>query len=164
MASLLMGVMLFILLDGWCHHVDLYESFKNGIIEGLGLLKNLLTGLLALLTIVSFLETSGLLYVLADFLNGILPSQLIGMMILRPISSQASLAFLNQIYETYGPLHLFGRMGTLIQGATDTTFYVLSVYLSAVRIKDSNYLVWICLGLDVFAMIFAIFFAIHIFL
>lgn len=164
MASILMIVMLVILIDGWLHHVDLYESFKKGIVEGLGLLKSLLTGLLALLTMVSLLESSGLLYFLAGLMESALPSELIGMMLLRPISSQASLAFLNHLYETYGPLHLFGRMGTLVQGATDTTFYVLSVYLSVVQIKDSGYVVWLCLALDLFAMIFAIFFAIHVFL
>ncbi|CVH75748.1 Spore maturation protein B [Clostridiales bacterium CHKCI006] len=164
MASLLMAVMLFILLDGWWHHVDLYESFKQGVIEGLGLLKSLLSGLLALLTMVAILESSGLLKAVADLLAGFLPAELVGMMFLRPISSQASLTFLNQLYQSYGPLHLYSRMGTLAQGATDTTLYVLSVYLSAVQIKDSGYLVWLCLGLDVLAMIFAIFFAIHIFL
>ncbi len=129
MASLLMAVMLFILLDGWWHHVDLYESFKQGVIEGLGLLKSLLSGLLALLTMVAILESSGLLKAVADLLAGFLPAELVGMMFLRPISSQASLTFLNQLYQSYGPLHLYSRMGTLAQGATDTTLYVLSVYL-----------------------------------
>ena len=61
------------------------------------------------------------------------------MAIMRPISGNSSLAILNNIFLNYGPDSFIGRLASTIQGSTDTTFYVLTLYFGSVGIKKIRY-------------------------
>ena len=65
----------------------------------------------------------------------------------RPISGNASLAIMNNIFENFGPDSLMGRLASTLQGSTDTTFYVLALYFGSVGIKKTRY----ALGVGLFA-------------
>ena len=70
------------------------------------------------------------------------------MIFLRPISGNASLAILNNIMKIYGPDSYLGLLASVIQGATDTTVYVLALYFSSIKIKNSRYALWVGLFAD----------------
>ena len=55
--------------------------------------------------------------------------------ILRPISGSGSLAMLSDILSKYGPDSFIGLLGSVMQGCTDTTFYVISLYFGSIGIK-----------------------------
>ena len=71
--------------------------------------------------------------------NDIIPAEIIPMSIVRPISGSASLAYLNNIYMTKGPDSFVGLLGSVIQGCTDTTFYVVSLYFASIGIRKTKY-------------------------
>ena len=161
-------IILLVLVYGAYKKVDMYESFIVGAKEALSLFTTLYPTLLSLLVLISLLQTSGFFGWIANLLGIIfkhyqLPMELIGMSILRPISGSGSLAFLTQIYEIYGTEEFIAKAATLIQGATDTTFYVITLYFSSVHMKKYGYSMALCLFLDVISISLAIFFALNFF-
>lgn len=156
----LLIVMVIILLDALVCRVDILETFYQGVREGFSLFKTLFPGLMAFMLMVALLESSGIIGWLTNMLGTFIPlkmpSALIGLGLFRPISSSAAMAFLTEVFNQYGPDSLYGLMASLMQGATDTTFYVISIYLSQTHAKKSGYALPLCLGLDALALMLAI--------
>ena len=65
----------------------------------------------------------------------VLPASIWPMVFFRPISGSASLAVLVDIFQNVGVDSLAGQMASIIQGSTDTTLYVITLYFSSVGIK-----------------------------
>ncbi|MDE6195755.1 MAG: spore maturation protein [Erysipelotrichaceae bacterium] len=131
-------LILFIILCALCKRINAYTSFIEGVKEGLGLFYNLFPALLAMMCAISLLRESGLLAMFSNWIvNRIsfIPSDVIPMILFRPISGSASLAVLIDIFKTCGVDSIEGIMASVIQGSTDTTFYVITLYFSTVGIK-----------------------------
>ena len=77
---------------------------------------------------------SGLLDIIGGKFKEIIP-----MIILRPISGNASLAMLSKIYHSSGVDSFISFLASIIQGATDTTIYVLALYFGSIKIKKTRY-------------------------
>ena len=87
-----------------------------------------------------------------------IPKEIIPMIIMRPISGTSSLAVLTNIFSIYGPDGMLGLMASLIQGSTDTTFYVITLYFGSVGIKKIKYAMWAGLLADVVSITISILF------
>ena len=68
-----------------------------------------------------------------------IPVQILPIAIVRPISGSASLAYLNNIFTTHGPDSFIGLLSSVMQGCTDTTFYVITLYFGSIGIKKIRY-------------------------
>ncbi len=101
---------------------------------------------------------SGLIDYLFKFIKlpGIVSSEVLSMIFLRPISGSASLAVLNNIFTKYSPDSISGLIASVIQGSTDTTFYVLTIYFGSIGIKKIKYSLWAGLFADLVGIISAI--------
>lgn len=83
---------------------------------------------------------SGILDFIFRFLNiTIIPKEIFPMILLRPISGNATLVILNNLYKLYTPDSYISFLGSIIQGSTDTTFYVITLYFGSVGIKKIRY-------------------------
>lgn len=78
------------------------------------------------------------------------------MAIMRPISGSSSLAILNNLFQEYGPDSFIGRVGSVIQGSTETTFYVLTLYFGSVGIKKIRHALWVGLLVDLIGILVSI--------
>ena len=67
------------------------------------------------------------------------PVEILPIAIVRPISGSASLAYLNNIFSAYGPDSFIGLLSSVMQGCTDTTFYVITLYFGSIGIKKIRY-------------------------
>ena len=67
------------------------------------------------------------------------PVEILPLAIVRPISGSASLAYLNNIFKQYGPDSFIGLLSSVLQGCTDTTFYVITLYFGSIGIKKIRY-------------------------
>ena len=85
-----------------------------------------------------------------------IPVEVLSLSILRPISSSSALAVLNSIFETYGVDSFIAKMSSVIQGSTDTTFYILTLYYGSIGIKKIRYSLVVGLLADFFGIISAI--------
>ena len=77
-----------------------------------------------------------------------IPLDIVPMAVLRPISGSSTLAILNYIFEVSGPDSFIGRLASIIQGSTDTTFYIITLYFGCVGIKKIKYALWAGLFAD----------------
>ena len=93
--------------------------------------------LLAMILAIDILINSTILERISKFIN--YPYEIISMCLMRPISGSSTLAILNNIYSKYGPDSFYGRLASVIQGSTDTTFYVLTLYFGSIGIKKIRY-------------------------
>lgn len=117
-----------------------YTSFIQGSKEGLHLFKEVFPSVLAMLLAVTMLDHCGLLDDLSLFFSRIFPhtkliSDIIPMVVFRPVSGSASLAVLENVCQE-GPDSLSCKIVSTIQGSTDTTLYVLALYFSSVGITS----------------------------
>ena len=144
-------IVLFIVVYGIRKKVDLYDAFIEGSKDSFKMSLTIFPNLLAMILSVNILVNSGILEDLINILLPFLkvPIEVISLMIMRPISGNATLALLNTIYTKYGVDSFFSLLGSTIQGCTDTTLYVLALYYGSVAIKNTKYALKVSLLADI---------------
>lgn len=85
-----------------------------------------------------------------------LPLEILPLASIRSISGSATLAILNNIYETKGPDSFTGLLASVMQGSTDTTFYVITLYFGSIGIKKIRYSLYAGLCADLIGIIASI--------
>lgn len=151
----------FVLLYGWKKRVPVYETFVEGAKGGFGTTIRILPHLIAMMVAVTMFRESGALGLLLglikpalDFLH--FPEELLPLALLRPLTGTGSLAIATDLIAQYGPDSFLGRLAATMQGSTDTTLYVLTVYFGAVGIRNSSYALKVGLLSDLAGVIFSL--------
>ena len=122
---------------------DLFGEFLQGAKEGLETLVNLMSTLIVLIVGVSMFRASGGLDILVHLLSPLfsllnIPKELIGFIIMRPVSGSGSTAMLSDLFKQYGPDSTAGKIASVIMGSSDTVFYIFAIYFGAVNIKKTG--------------------------
>lgn len=160
--NLLIPIVVFlIIVYAFFKKVKIYDSFISGAQEGLELAISVLPYLVAMLFATDIFLKSGILdnfFSLFDpFLKAIgVPKEILPMAIVRPVSGNASFAVMVDLIKNYGPDSFIGRVACAIQGSTDTTIYVLSLYFGSIGIKKIKYSLWVGLLTDLTCLIVSI--------
>ena len=99
---------------------------------------------IAMILAINLFINSGFLEYILSFFKGIfelikVPVEILPLAIVRPISGSAALAYLNYIFTSYGPDSFIGLLSSVIQGCTDTTLYIITLYFGSVGIKKIRY-------------------------
>ncbi len=129
-----------IALTATVQKVDFYAAFLLGAKEGLEVVLKILPPLVGLLTVISMVRASGALEVLGVLpLPSFLPSELLPLMLVRPLSGSAALGVGAELMEVYGVDSLLGRTVAVMLGSTETTFYTISIYFGACGITKTRY-------------------------
>lgn len=154
-------MVLLIIVYGALKKVNIYDEFINGALESFDMILKIFPCLLAMIFGVNIFLKSGLLdliYIIVKpiFLVIKVPIDVFPMILMRPISGTSTLAILNSIFESFGPDSYSGRLGSVIQGATDTTFYVVTLYFGSIGIKKIRYSLFAGLFADLMGIIAAI--------
>lgn len=151
---ILCGIMIYALIK----RVDVFGVFLEGAREGLSTSVSILPALVALMTCVGMFKASGAL----DCLNFVfrpisaimgLPPEIMPLAVLRPISGSGAMVIFKGIIESFGPDSYIGRVASVMQGSTETTFYTIAVYYGAVKITKTRHTLPAALAADVIAMI-----------
>jgi spore maturation protein B len=114
-----------------------------------------------MLVALSVFRASGAMELLARLMDPItsklgFPSQILPLMIVRPLSGAGALAVTADLLKTHHPDSYIGRLASIMQGSTDTTFYVLTVYFGAVGIRKTRYAAGVGLAADVVGFLTAL--------
>lgn len=130
----------FILLYGTYKRVPTYESFVEGGKEGIKIAFSIVPFLVGMLVAISIFRASGALEFFVELLRPALemvgiPPEIVPLAIIRPISGTAALGMTSDMIATHGPDAFLGRLASIVQGSTDTTLYIITVYYGAVGIK-----------------------------
>lgn len=124
--------------------VPVYESFVEGAKEGFPTAIQIIPHLVGMMFAVAIFRDTGAMDFYLQALTPIahwlhIPSEVLPIGILRPISGTGSLAFVESIFRVFGPDSFMGKLASTIQASTDTTLYVITVYFGAVGVKKSLY-------------------------
>lgn len=151
-------MVLVIMLYGIYKKVDLYNEFLNGASESFGIVLKIFPCFLAMILGINIFLKSGILELILNLVEPVLksfhfPVAAFPMALMRPISGSSTIAILNNIFSLYGPDSFIGRLGSVIQGSTDTTFYVITLYFGSIGIKKIRYALWAGLFADLVGII-----------
>lgn len=140
------GMVTITLVVGHLRGVHVYDAFIEGAREGLALVVRIFPYVMAIFVAVGIFRESGGLNLLIGAVRPLLeffglPGEILPLFIVRPLSGSAALAITTDILKTFGPDSFVGRLASIMQGSTDTTFYVLSLYFGSVGIRRTLYAV-----------------------
>jgi spore maturation protein SpmA len=148
---LLMGA---IVLYGWSRRVVVYDSFIAGAREGFQIFVTILPFLVGILVAIGMFRASGVLdasiALVAPITRAIgFPPEALPMALIRPLSGSGGMAVLVETLKSHGPDSFVGYLVSVINGSTETTFYVLALYCGSVGIRATRHTLAACLATDV---------------
>ena len=153
-----------IVLGALYKNIDIFDAFVEGAKGGFEVAVRIIPYLVGMLVAISMLRTSGTFDVIINgmrhlflmigtdtrFVDG-LPTALI-----KPLSGSAARGMMIDTMTTYGSDSFAGRLSSVLQGTSDTTFYVIAVYFGAVSIKNTRYSIGAMLLADLVGIITSI--------
>lgn len=161
---LLMTIIVCFIGAGIYKKVNVYESFIEGAKDGFATAVRIIPYLVAILVGIGVFRASGAMDVLTDSVKwgvaacgmntdfvAALPTA-----VMKPLSGSGARGMMVDAMTTYGADSFVGRLCCILQGATDTTFYILAVYFGSVGIKNTRHAVPCGLLADLFGIISAI--------
>jgi len=124
--------------------LPMYDLFVSGAGNGLRTAVQVLPNLAAMLCAIQLMQVSGLMDALcracAPLLHLMgLPSEVAPLILIRPISGSGALAMLKEVLDRYGADSRAGLIASTVMGASETIFYTVCVYMSAVGQKKTGY-------------------------
>lgn len=157
------GTILIIIVYGIIEKQSVFDTFLDGAKEGLKIVLNIFPTLLGLFLSINVLRESGIIDAFTSLIMPILnilkiPSEILPLILLRPISGSASMAVATDIMKNFGVDSLIGLMTSTIMGSTETTLYTIALYTSAVGIKKTRFVLACALLADLAGMITSVVF------
>ncbi|MBO5026104.1 MAG: spore maturation protein [Bacteroidaceae bacterium] len=167
---ILFGIILMFIMAGVVKKINVYETFVEGAKGGFTTAVRIIPYLVAILVAIGIFRASGGMDLLTDGIKSVvaffggdtdfvaaLPTA-----IMKPLSGSGARGLMVDTMRTYGADSFAGRLSSLFQGSTDTTFYILAVYFGSVGIKHTRHAVTCGLIAD-FAGIAAAIFVCYLF-
>ncbi len=161
---ILFAIIIAFILLGLLKGINVYETFIDGAKDGFKIAVRIIPYLVAILVAIGVFRASGAMDILIKgiaFLfdkagidtsfTAALPTAL-----MKPLSGAGARGMMVDAMSTYGADSLVGRLSSTVQGATDTTFYIIAVYFGSVGIKNTRYAVTCGLIADFAGIIAAI--------
>ena len=157
----LLVIMVLFVLGGASRGVAVYDALVTGAKEGFAVALRIIPYLVAMLTVVGMLRASGAIDIFARLAGPFtewvgMPAEALPMALLRPLTGTGAYGIAADIMRAKGPDSLVGQIVSTIMGTTETTFYVLALYLGAVGIKQARHAVWTCIVADVAGTLMAV--------
>ncbi|NPA46769.1 MAG: hypothetical protein GXO24_06100 [Chlorobi bacterium] len=162
--SLLLGIIVLFIAVGFFSKLNVYDAFIEGAKGGFDVAVKIIPYLVAMLTAIGAFTASGAMdYVLdgarhffAIFFSDTRFVDALPTAFLKPLTGGGARAAMIESWEQFGVDSFVGHLTSVLQGSTETTFYVLAVYFGSVGIKNTRYAVWAGLAADIAGIIAAI--------
>jgi spore maturation protein SpmA len=165
--GLILSLFFLIILGALYKNIDIFDAFVEGAKEGFVVAVKIIPYLVGMLVAISLLRTSGTFEVIIDAMSRLfgalgtdtrfvagLPTALI-----KPLSGSAARGMMIDTMTTYGPNSFAASLSSVLQGTSDTTFYIVAVYYGAVSIKNTRYSIGAMLLADLVGIVTSIFLA-----
>lgn len=154
-------IMLIIIVYGLLEKNKVYDTFVEGVKEGIEIVFNIFPTLIGIFVAVGALRSSGILDLIINFISPLtnilkIPSEIMPLALIRPISGSASTAVATDIMTTFGVDSKIGLIAATIMGSTETTLYTIAIYTSCVGIKKIRFVLAAALIADFVGMVFSV--------
>ncbi len=162
--ALLFGIIVLFIGMGAFKKINVYDAFIEGAKDGFKVAVTIIPYLVAMLTAIGVFTASGAMDFVLDFFRfafghlGVDTRFVDGLptAFLKPLTGGGARAAMVESWEQHGVDSFVGHLTSVLQGSTETTFYVLAVYFGSVGIKNMRYAVWAGLIADLAGIIAAI--------
>ena len=146
-SGVIVGIIVLFIAAGAWRRLDVYATFVEGAKEGFTVAITIVPYLVAMLAAISVFRTTGCMdFVVAAIAAAVgavgldtsfVPALPVGLM--KTLSGSGARGLMVDVMKTYGVDSFEGRLAAIIQGSTETTFYVLAVYFGSVNIRKTRY-------------------------
>ncbi len=169
-STLFANTLLFTIICGFIYSgirrkINVYDAFIEGAKEGFKTAVTIIPYLIAILVGIAILRASGAMDFIIDgirymvaglgfdtqFVEG-LPT-----MLMKPLSGSGARGLMLDTMQTYGADSFVGRLSSIVQGSSDTTFYVVALYYGSISVRNTRYTVSCSLLADLAGAIAAVF-------
>jgi len=162
--GLILSIFILIVIGGLYKKIDVFDAFVEGAKGGFETAVRIIPYIVGMLVAISILRSSGTFDVIINgmktlfaalgsdtrFVDG-LPTALI-----KPLSGSGARGMMLDTMKTFGADSFAGRLASILQGSSDTTFYVIAVYFGSVAVKNTRYAVGAMLLADLVGIITSI--------
>ncbi len=162
---MILGAILIFLFAGMKKKLNVYNSFIEGAKGGFDVAVSIIPYVIAIYVAVGVFRASGGMIMLQE--NVALLVEAMGLnsdfvsalpvALMKPLSGPGARGMMLSNFDQFGPDSFIGHLSSVLQGCTDTTFYILAVYFGSVGIKKYRYSVPCGLSADLAGIIAAIF-------
>lgn len=163
-AGTILAVVLLFTVAGALRRVNVYDAFIDGAKEGFNVAVQIIPYLVAMLCAIAVFRAAGLMDLLmgaiawavsaAGLPTDFLPALPVGLM--KVLSGSGARGLMVDVMQTHGVASFPGRLAAIIQGSTETTFYVLAVYFGSVGVKHVRHALACALWADAVGLVVAI--------
>lgn len=146
-SCLILGSIVIFIASGWHKKINVYNSFIEGAKGGFHVAVSIIPYCVAILAAVGVFKESGALAMLKDTIR--MGVEYCGMnsdfvdtipvMLMKPLNGSGARGMMLECFESFGPDSFVGHLASILQGSTDTTFYILAIYFGSVGIKKYRY-------------------------
>ncbi|HND46492.1 MAG TPA: hypothetical protein PLC61_08890, partial [Chitinophagales bacterium] len=161
---LIFGIIVVIIISGAIKKINVYDVFIDGAKDGFKTAVQIIPYLIAILAAIAVFNATGCLNFITDGIGNIvrllgfddkfIPALPVGLM--KTLSGSGARAFMIDVMHNYGVNSFQGNLASIMQGSTETTFYVLAVYFGSVGIKNAKSAIFFGLLADFVGIIIAI--------
>ncbi len=156
------AVLFIVITLAFVRRVNVYEMFIEGAREGFTTAVKTIPFLVAMFVAISVFRASGAMDLFVKAISPVteifrIPAEVLPLGIMRPLSGGGALGITAELIKTYGPDSFIGRLASTLQGSTDTTFFVLTLYFGSVGVTRYRYSVVSGLSADITGFIASVF-------
>lgn len=142
-----------IVATGLIKKQNVFDLFLQGAKEGVPITIRILPALIGLMTAIAMLNASGAFTLLAQALGPLwgtlhMPGDVVPLAIMRSVSGSGSLSLYQNILQKSGPDSFVGRVASVLQGSSETTFYTIAVYYGSVGVSKTRHTLPAALAAD----------------
>lgn len=155
-------VLLLVPLAAMMRGVKVFEAFVRGAETGFSTAIKTIPYLVAMMVSINIFRASGAMDVLVNFLSPALdivcfPAELLPHALMRPLSGGAALGIATDTIATHGPDSYLGKLVSTMQGTSDTTFYIVTLYFGSVGIYRYRYAIYSGLAADLTTLLASVY-------
>ncbi len=154
-------IILLIIVYGLLEKNKVFDTFVDGATEGIEIVFKIFPTLIGIFLAIGAIRSSGILDLIINAISPItnffnIPSEIMPLALVRPISGSASTAVATDIMTNFGVDSKIGLIASTIMGSTETTFYTIAIYTSCVGIKKTRFVLKAALIADFIGMMFSV--------
>lgn len=161
---IMLGAIMLFIYSGWRRKLNVYNSFIEGAKGGFRVAVSLIPYCVAILAAVGVFRASGALQLFQDAIKYVVSAMGLGsdwvsalpVALMKPLSGPGARGMMLECFSSYGVDSFVGHLASVLQGSTDTTFYILAVYFGSVGIKKYRYSVTCGILADLAGMVGAV--------
>ena len=163
-SGVILAIVVLFVAVGAARRINVYEAFVDGAKDGFGVAVTIIPYLVAILVAISVFRTTGCMdLVVGAIAAGVaavgLPTEFVPALpvgLMKTLSGSGARGLMVDVMKTWGVDSFQGRLAAIIQGSTETTFYVLAVYFGSVDIRKTRYALGCGLVADAVGLVGAI--------